>query len=481
MSAIEPVSSYADLYGRAKLIERLHELLLVDDVTPGKVHQAFAQLPFDIVVTTNFDFLLEKGYMEQRRPYTPLIGESQLSVQRPSDATYLLKFHGDLNHPDQLIATEEDYDGFVRRHPLLATYLSWYLLTREPVFIGYSLDDPDLREILSLLRERLGRMVRPAWAILPTDPHDEAPKFLRRGIKAIVLNRHSEADPSQVLEDFFGELRNAWEDEITSQLKARTDATTAELRRPPIAPQLALFVASRPLLSLYRDYVFPVARQAGLLTLGIDDVRAQDTAMKPMAIDMAIQRAAVVVYDEGRGSLPLDYIESRRGRKNSVLKVSAPNKPGIAEISEPDTERTERPREMEIWEESFIRPLQERIAEIARASMPGPVELDEQLNVLARSDQNDRLLLTCLALLEREMRDKQPEELPSVVSMGGPIAHLRRHFGDKEYTLVMQAVRLRHDLMQNLLVEPAELKTAAAALYDVVKKRLDLSQTSTET
>jgi hypothetical protein len=39
---------------------------------------------------------------------------------------------------------------------------------------------------------------------------------------------------------------------------------------------------------------------------------------------------------------------------------------------------------------------------------------------------------------------------------------------------VMQAVRLRHDLMQNFLVDPSELKTAAAELYEVVKKRLGL-------
>ena len=36
---------------------------------------------------------------EERRPCEPLLGESQLSIGRSREATYLLKFHGDLRHP----------------------------------------------------------------------------------------------------------------------------------------------------------------------------------------------------------------------------------------------------------------------------------------------------------------------------------------------------------------------------------------------
>jgi len=55
-----------------------------------EVHQSFAQLPFDIIVTTNVDFLIEQAYREQRRPCLPLLGESQLTIQRRPEATYLL-------------------------------------------------------------------------------------------------------------------------------------------------------------------------------------------------------------------------------------------------------------------------------------------------------------------------------------------------------------------------------------------------------
>lgn len=228
---IDSISAFAELYGRPVLIERLSELLLVDHVEPSRVHLELAGLPFDTVVTTNADFLLEGAYQRRHRPCVPLLGESQLSIARRPEATYLLKFHGDLRHPEDLVMTEDDYDGFTGRKPLLFTYLSWLLLTREPVLFGYSLDDGDLREILALLRDRLGKMSRAGWAILPTDRAGLATKFMRRGLKAIVLDEDPQANREEVLERFFCELRGAWEREVLPEITARTDATTAELRR----------------------------------------------------------------------------------------------------------------------------------------------------------------------------------------------------------------------------------------------------------
>lgn len=228
---IESVSAFAELYGRPVLLERLTELLLVNQVEPSDVHLEFARLPFDTVVTTNADFLLESAYQRRHRPCVPLLGESQLPIARRPEATYLLKFHGDLQHPEDLIMTEEDYDGFTSRRPLLVTYLSWLLLTREPVLFGYSLDDGDLREILALLRDRLGKMSRSGWAILPTDREGHSAKFIRRGLKAIVLDEDPKASREDVLKQFFRELMEAWEHEILPGITARTDAITAELRR----------------------------------------------------------------------------------------------------------------------------------------------------------------------------------------------------------------------------------------------------------
>jgi hypothetical protein len=238
---IDILSAYSYLYGRAGLVERLMEVLLIDTLEPSGAQNAFARLPFDMVVTTNVDFLLEAAYRNAHRQCVPLIGESQLSISRRAQVTYLLKFHGDLRHPEDLVMTEEDYDGFLRRRPLLATYVASWLLSREIVLIGYSLDDADFRDLLALLRERLGRLARPGWAIIPIDEGGKnAASFQRRGLNCIVLDPNPPKGLDQhqlnihkgtVLERFFDELWDSWSTRVRDEMTASTDSLSAELQR----------------------------------------------------------------------------------------------------------------------------------------------------------------------------------------------------------------------------------------------------------
>ena len=463
---IDVLSAYAATYRRPRLVERLGELLLVDEVDPSAAHRAFAQLPFDMVVTTNVDFLLERAYSEQRRPCVPLLGESQLAIPRRSAATYLLKFHGDLNHPDQLVVTEEDYDGFLDRNPLLATFLASAFLSREPVLIGYSLSDTDLREVLALLRERLGRMTRAVWAILPTDPGNDSPRFERRGVHPVVLDPAATDDQRPaVLAEFFRQLRESWEDDVAPLLDARSDAATAELhRRAGIAPQLALFVASRSMLALYRDFVFSAVPRSGFMPLGVDDVTARDRRVNPMAIDMALSKAAVVVYDTARGNpVPLDYAVARRGRLPMVV-VSA-DRDEARVLLPPGKGLVDRPTDMSVWEDGFVPGLVERLAAFRPAAVPALAELE------ALGDPR-QVLLTALALLEAQLRGPQaPQEAPTVVPVSGSrMARLRDVFG-VDFDDVLSGVRIRHDLLQQFRVPDAEVTAAAATLTRIARSR----------
>lgn len=503
VNPIDALSAFQSMYDRPYLINRLSEFLLVDHVEPGEVHQAFAQLPFDMIVTTNFDFLIEQSYREQRRPCLPLLGESQLTIARRPEATYLLKFHGDINHPDSLVLTEDDYDGFLQRHPVLTTFLSSLFLNREPVLIGYSLDDPDLREILTLLRERLGPMTRAVWAILATDPDGTEPKFLRRGLKPIVLDRNPAASRSVVFTQFFTELRTLWQDDVASRLTAGSDASTAELhRRSGIAPQLGLFVASRPMLSLYRDFVFPAVPQSGLIALGVDAIRIADRSTEPMAIDTALSKAAVVVYDAGHGNnLPLEYVAARRQGKPMVLVVDEHEHEQGRLVPRGVTSQI-RPAEMSEWPERFVAQLVNAMREAQpTSSLPSKLQgipataapvtatnqawavgapvpepdLSGELTALRLADKWPELLLTALALLEAELRGSEAPQVGATVvpTSGGRMTRLREYFGP-DFDAILAGVRLRHDLLQNLTVDPDELATHARNLEEIVRRRRNL-------
>jgi hypothetical protein len=158
--ALDAISAYEHEFGWSRLIERLSEILLLRDAQPGHAHKEFCAIPFDIVCTTNFDFLLERQYALTPRYVHPIVDEDQLSINISSAGTLLLKLHGDLHHPNRLVVSETDYDGFLTNYPLLATYLASLLITKTAVFAGYSLDDPDFRQILHVVNERLGRSRR---------------------------------------------------------------------------------------------------------------------------------------------------------------------------------------------------------------------------------------------------------------------------------------------------------------------------------
>lgn len=61
-SVLDGISAYEHEFDRARLVGRLSEILLIRDAQPGNAHKEFCTIPFDIVCTTNFDFLLERQY-----------------------------------------------------------------------------------------------------------------------------------------------------------------------------------------------------------------------------------------------------------------------------------------------------------------------------------------------------------------------------------------------------------------------------------
>jgi SIR2-like protein len=161
-SPLEAISAYEHEFGRVRLIDELRSLLHHGTARPGDAHRQFCRLPFDVVCTTNVDCLLERGYDAVSRDYLVVVEEDQLSLGVDARAATLLKLHGDLNHPHRLVVSESDYDRFIVANPLLVTDLSNLLITRTALFIGYSLEDPDFRQMLAVVTERLRPSSSPA-------------------------------------------------------------------------------------------------------------------------------------------------------------------------------------------------------------------------------------------------------------------------------------------------------------------------------
>ncbi|MGC1928537.1 MAG: hypothetical protein WA667_06145 [Candidatus Nitrosopolaris sp.] len=66
---LEVISGFCQQFSRSTAIEQLQNILHVDNSYPGPVDLSFAELPFDIIITTNFDFLLERACDGKGKPW----------------------------------------------------------------------------------------------------------------------------------------------------------------------------------------------------------------------------------------------------------------------------------------------------------------------------------------------------------------------------------------------------------------------------
>jgi hypothetical protein len=275
-SPIDAISAFEYEYSRSKLIEKMFLALKIGSIHPDKAHKSFAKLPFQLVATTNFDYLLEESYSTTNHKFCrTIIDEEQLPIinNNPKHLN-LLKIHGDLSHPSRLIATEEDYDSFLNKFPMIATYITNLFISKTVLFIGYSVDDTDIRQIFQMIKDRLGTLKRRAYTIRINASIQEVNRFSRRGINVINIPITSEKiDYNQVFSDIFQELENYWTNNIpinATEEESQIDIKLAKISKNPIS-RLCYFSIDNPSLPYYKTNVFPIFYDYGFTAVTADD------------------------------------------------------------------------------------------------------------------------------------------------------------------------------------------------------------------
>jgi hypothetical protein len=326
---VEALSTYGHEHGRLALVARLRRAIHFGEARAGAAHRALAHLPFDIVVTTNFDDLIEDGYRAVGRRLNTVVREHQLSSGVSRDAVTLVKAHGDLENEPVLIATEDDYDEFLLRRPLLATYLANLLITRVPVLIGYSLSDPDWRQILAAVRSRLGGSQQPVYAF-ELDPKPETvARFARRGVTVIPI-KAGKRPPSEVYAGLFSHLRDHVAQHSLDVSVIRDESVREALLGS--GRRLVLFVVPEELLAFYRAQVFPVVHSLGLVPATAYDVDPRSGSLDAAVLAL-LRRAAAVVVDTTLGGGAFEAYLARGqfiGRRTATAVVAGPS--GVPQI-----------------------------------------------------------------------------------------------------------------------------------------------------
>ena len=159
----------------------------------------------NLYYTTNFDDFLERALELHGRECHVTAVEAQMGGY--GNTTEIVKFHGDLNHPDQIVLTESDYQSRLAFESPLDYRLLSDLLGRVVLFVGYSFSDPNVSYLFRLFTSQLvgksGSLSGPRAYIILRDPSEfEYELFQARKIQIIpVGSEESTEEIKSVIED----------------------------------------------------------------------------------------------------------------------------------------------------------------------------------------------------------------------------------------------------------------------------------------
>ncbi|WP_291736183.1 SIR2 family protein [Leisingera sp. F5] len=109
---------------------------------------AFSAIRPHAVITTNYDSLLEKTLPGSQ----PILGTGLISAPF-ANIGEIYKIHGTVEKPSSMVLTGEDYAIFGAKRKYLTAKLLTFFAEHPILFVGYSVEDANIRKILEDLNE----------------------------------------------------------------------------------------------------------------------------------------------------------------------------------------------------------------------------------------------------------------------------------------------------------------------------------------
>jgi hypothetical protein len=201
---LESISLYCDRNGKGYLYERLHEYLCIDHISPGPAHRKFTELPFELIITTNFDCLLEDAFRNGKKPYAKIYSSKDYSVYR-SKRRKILKIHGDVENFDSIVVTKKQYELVSMDNSLYKYILKTLIVDKTLLFIGYSLSDPDFLALLKEVKSDLQDYWRRPFALLINPSPDIIDKFRELEVTPVVIT-NSKQTHNEIFTELFQQV-----------------------------------------------------------------------------------------------------------------------------------------------------------------------------------------------------------------------------------------------------------------------------------
>lgn len=194
---------HLDLKQRRRLIDLIEQEVPYKKFNPGKAHRALRPFPWAAIITTNYDDLLERTFDEAgERPGIKIVSDHDLTRARVQNAVCVYKMHGCFEHSDTIVLSEQDYESFEEKRPMLASRVRSLLFEHPTLFLGCSMTDPNVNGMIERVRNRAAPYIIRSVALVHTEPTaPERGMWFDRGVDLVYLR------PGRRVVDFLQALR----------------------------------------------------------------------------------------------------------------------------------------------------------------------------------------------------------------------------------------------------------------------------------
>ena len=207
MDPLRMAQEYDDEFGRSGLHLFLEQHVRDQDFNPGELHVRLLNLRWRDIFTTNWDTLLERTQLHvSHERYNVVNSEDEIPI---IDQPRIVKLHGSLGGHYPLIATENDYLLYPKKHAAFVNTVQQAMMETALILIGFSGSDPNFLRWSHWVRDNLGdaapKIFIAGWLDLSDSEREE---LRRRNVNAIDLARHPNA--SNWAEDLHHKYATEW-------------------------------------------------------------------------------------------------------------------------------------------------------------------------------------------------------------------------------------------------------------------------------
>lgn len=155
---------YFNERGSKEYIQTAREVFKFGEpIKPTALDTKIAEVEPQRIITTNYDHLIEDALSDEGLFYQILSSDTDIPFHDSNRE--IIKMHGDFEH-DNFVLKEDDYLSYSENFRMIETYVKAIIARSIVVFVGYGLNDPDVKQILN-------------WVKTVTQPHYQRAYFIQ--------------------------------------------------------------------------------------------------------------------------------------------------------------------------------------------------------------------------------------------------------------------------------------------------------------